>query len=214
MLVNDHPSLEQFNIQLWRRVSLQLQKLEIETPRSQVPATPTLLGEGWKVKYPKDFRLLRCLCIVHWMFTNEFLRWRVHLDLDQSTFSWLNDNQKIVLRTLLSSKETCERYLFLTKSVTRREIFGNILGNDLRDLSQTFRIIKCGKLKPPTRPVWRRGYRDKGSRVPDHQWREKFDSTFTSEQNRFEHRRNIVEQSVVRINRYLSELDFSNSEKP
>jgi hypothetical protein len=83
--------------------------------------------------------------------------------LEEQSFSFLNDKQKIELTILLSSKENMIKYLYLTRRYSGNEIFGNILGNDLKDLSKKFVVSR--KFYPkPRKKIFRRGPKDKGSR--------------------------------------------------
>lgn len=208
MHCNDHPSLDQFNIQLMKRSTQALREIKLSS--EPVSDTPTLLDDSqWTIFYPRDFRLLRSLCIIHWSIPNEFLKWRIHMDLEQMSFSWLNENQKIVLHVLLESYKTCLGYLFLTKEVSRRELFGNILGNDIKELSRRL-VLKRKLNRPPIKRVWRRGYRDKGSRVPDHQKKPKYDFSFISEQNLIENRRKITDKTINYLTKYLTNFVVSS----
>lgn len=201
MHCNDHPSLDQFNIQLAKRLNSAVEEIKLSS--EPVSDTPTLLDDSqWKVSYPRDFRLLRTLCIVLWKFPL-FLRWRIRLDLEAMSFSWLSEEQKIILKVLLSSESNCRKFLFLTKQFTKRELFGNILGNDVRELSKRLKISKV-RNSPPRKRVWRRGYRDKGSRVPDHRQKPKFDYSFTNEQNLIELRRKITDKTINYLIQFLS----------
>lgn len=204
MLVSNRPSLEQFHIQLWQKVS-QLLTEEIEIPSHPVSDTPSLLDEdSWKIRFPKNYRTLVSLVVCHWEFPEE-LHWRVHLDLEDMSFSWLNDSQRITLKVLLNSKETCERFLYESRSFSKEKIFGNVLGNDFKELFKIFKVVRR-KQRPPTPSVWRRGYRDKGCRIPDHQWREKFDFSFTAEQVQLEHRQILISKTITHIIEYLQTL--------
>jgi hypothetical protein len=56
-----------------------------------------------------------------------------------------------------------EEYLYFTERYTGSEIFGNIIGNDLKDLCRKMKI--SWKFYPkPRRKIRRRGPKDKGSR--------------------------------------------------
>lgn len=203
MLDKDRPSLEEFHIQLWKKVTSLSQ--EIKIPSLPVSDTPTLLDQDvWKVRYPRSFKEIISLIIVQWRFPST-LHWRVLLDLSEMNFSWLNSYQRIVIKILLDSEISCEKFLYYSKDFSGWRIFGNLLGNDFRDMKFSFKISRR-KLKPPTPSVWRRGYRDKGSRIPDHQWKEKVDFSFTSEMQQIESRRTIEHKTISYILKYLSQL--------
>jgi hypothetical protein len=112
--------------------------------------------------FPRNYRLLRILCIVLWYFpeNNHFL---ARLQLEEQSFSWLSLKQRIEINLLLDSKETMINYLYLTERYSGNEIFGNFLGNDLKDLSKSLKFYQKNYPKP-RRKIFRRGPKDKGSR--------------------------------------------------
>lgn len=159
-------SYQQFNIQLEKYITSGLQ--EFGTGRNTFSQElsfefrPGGLHPGPKIVYPKDFRLLRVLCIVQWYFP-ESLHFLTVVSLEEEEFSWLNFKQQVEIQIYLSSKENMEKYLYLTDRYSGNEIFGNILKNDLQDLSKKFRVSK--EFYPrPRKKVFRRGPKDKGSR--------------------------------------------------
>jgi len=197
-------SLSQFNIQLEKTI---IGKLPTDDwfSRIHVSDTPTCqeILENLEISYPRDFRLLRSLSIAQWYFP-EFLHWRVLLDLKEKSFSQLNSKQKIELEILLSSKENMQIYLFETERYSSGEIFGNILGNDLRDLRKL--SIHWKVIKRPLRKTRHRGYRDHGSRRPDHRWLPSFDVTLTEVQLKKEHDSDLLQRTINRILVKLREL--------
>lgn len=196
----NHLHLNQFHIQFKKTC---LRKLEDnQFSRTPVSDSPNLMdSEVYGLSYPRSFRLLRSLISVHWYFP-QFLFWRVHLDLLEMNFHWLNRKQSIILRILLSSEETCVRYFFRTETLTGSEIFGNILGNDLRDCLKILKIFRK-RLKPVVPRVFRRGYRDKGARRPDCLWLPSSDFTFTEHQNRLELEEIFSDKLIKRIQNSL-----------
>jgi hypothetical protein len=177
--------------------------VEHRSPTRQVFDTPTLLLEDSKVLivYPRNFRLLRALAVSQWYFPEE-LHWRILLDLEEMSFNWLNRKQKLELHILISSRRNCEVYLYETKRYSGSEIFGNILGNDLRDLKKNLKIQRR-KPKKPRRPVRRRGYKDHGARRPDDRWLPSNDVSLTEEQVRLEQETDHYTFVIARLLRYL-----------
>lgn len=159
-------TLTQFHMQLEKTIVRRLS--DDWNLRRRVSTTPTcqFILSDLVILYPRDYRLLRTLCIIQW-YLPEFLHWRIYLDLKEKTFSQLNEKQKLELSIFLDSKEIMEFYLFETKRYSGSEIFGNILGNDLRDLQKTL-IFRDKFFTRPKRKTRHRGYRDHGSRIPDH----------------------------------------------
>lgn len=199
-------NLKQFNIQLERNVKKSFLTNDRFLTRP-VFVTPTRCIDPTEVKivYPRDFRLLRILFISHWYYP-EVLFWRIHLDLEEFSLSQLNKKQKLELRILLSSKENMEKYLYRTKRYSSSELFGNILGNDLRDLEKFLEFHKI-KHSKPRRLVRRRGYKDKGSRRPSHQWKEKYDISFIEYQNELEKENLKLHKLLKRILLILENYD-------
>lgn len=205
----------QFNIQLEETVKKNLSSYDKFLTRP-VFVSPTLLNtENFhlieeRISYPREFRLLRTLSIVQWYFPEE-LHWRVHLDLENFSFSWLNREQKVELSILLSSKENMKKFLFETEFCTSNEIFGNIIGNDLKDLFKVFKISqkKIFNFGPIRVPIRRRGYKDKGSRRPSHKWIETSDFSFTDYQNQLEEERKLTHDLIQQL---LSSLNSEERE--
>lgn len=168
----NHLDLLQFNIQLTKtflRSSLNQElkrQEEYFSHKSSLWRSDTKTPNSeFRVVLPKDFRLLRSLAISLWYFPQN-LQTLYRLELERQTFSWLNQKQRIELFLLLESKEVCENYLYLTNRYTSFEIFGNFLGNDLRDLTKKLKIIFVVQRKAKKK-VFRRGPKDKGTRRSD-----------------------------------------------
>lgn len=143
--------------------------------RPHVIDIPTFqLSENYIVRYPRSFRLLRSLAIVQWWFP-EALHYRVWLDMSEMKFSWLNEEQRVELNVLLSDKDSCIKALYLT--YTGNEVFGNIIGSDIKDLGKELRFSKFHYRYKPTQR--KRGYDDKGTRRRAGTWLPDSDFTFT-----------------------------------
>lgn len=168
----NHLDLLQFNIQLEKNVLRSklfqdlLKQEEYFSHKSSLWRSDTKTPNSeFRVVIPKDFRLLRALSISLWYFPQN-IQVLYFLQLENQNFSWLNEKQKLELSILLSSKENCEKYLFLTDRYTSSEIFGNFLGNDLNDLNKKLKIIFVFQRKAKKK-VFRRGPKDKGTRRSD-----------------------------------------------
>jgi hypothetical protein len=198
-------SSKQFNIQLEKTVNREFH-LGDWFSRNHVSDTPTCPEEleDWIIVYPKDFRLIRSLAILQW-YLPDIWHWRIFLDLKEKTFSQLNQKQRIEIQLLLESKEIMEIYLFETKRYTGSEIFGNILGNDLKDLLKFLKLRRNLKSKPK-RVQRHRGYRDHGSRRPDHQWLPREDYSFTEYQNLKERKLKLQHRTVTVLTEILRAL--------
>jgi hypothetical protein len=122
----------------------------------------------------------------------------------EMNFHWLNRKQRIILQILLDSELVCVNYFFRTETLTGSEIFGNILGNDLRDCLRNLKIFRK-RIKPVVPRVYRRGYRDKGARRPDYLWLPKSDYSFTEKQNFLETEEDFSRKLISRIQNFLRE---------
>lgn len=195
-------TLLKFNIQLEKAITSQLRGVKLL--RIAVSDSPKLLdNEEFSINYPFDFNGLRTLAIFQWSFP-EKLHWRVLLDLKEKTHSQLNEKQKLELSILLSSKEICYFYLYETERYSSREIFGNILGNQARELFKTLKVQK--KIKKRVLESQRsRGYRDKGNLRPKHQWLESYDFSFTEYQNKLEKKSYLQTKCSHNLKQLLTE---------
>jgi hypothetical protein len=107
----------------------------------------------------------------------------------------------------LSSKENCERYLFLTQRYTGNEIFGNILGNDLKELQRRIKITFVTQVRAKKK-VFRRGPKDKGTRRSDSSVKvieeeTRKDVWLTKEYELKQKRLILLQQTLHRILNYL-----------
>jgi hypothetical protein len=159
-------SYQQFNIQLEEKVLKSLKELGTKrnsfSQEQSFEFRPDTLHEELKVFYPRNFRLLRTLSIINW-YLPESISFLTKLQLEEDNFHFLNEKQRIELSILISSKENMEKYLYLTERYSGNEIFGNILGNDLKELSKKYKISRI-RNPFPRRKVYRRGPKDYGSR--------------------------------------------------
>lgn len=206
-------SFKQFHIQLEKTVFRNLN--EFETGRisfSQelsLEFRPSKLHSEVLIRYPKDFRLLRVLCIVQWYFSESF-HFLAYLSLTEREFTWLTEKQRIELSILLFSKSNMEKYLFLTERYSGSEIFGNILKNDLKDLLKRIKISR--KFYPrPRKKVWRRGPKDKGSRRVNSsasiiQREISSDCFILKEEEKYQRKRQLLHATSLRINNFLEKV--------
>jgi hypothetical protein len=176
----NRPTLAEFDIQ-FKKVCLKTLSKDTKLSRTPVSDTTTLLDPDLiSISYPRSFRHLRALIAVHWFISDQNLFWRIHLDLEEKSFSWLNKKQKLILSLILASREVCETYFYETRSITGSELFGNVLGTDLKE---SLRFLKFRRKKYKLIPVvYRRGYRDKGARKRSDQWLPSFDAFLTESQ--------------------------------
>lgn len=196
----------QFDIQLENlvtRITSEwfLTRAVLDIPNFQNPDEVAIL-------YPRDFVGLRSLSIACWYLPDK-LKWRIFLDLREMSFSWLNWKQRIEILLNLERASVMRQYLYWTDRYTSRELFGNILGQQLKETLSRLRI-KVRKLPKPRKRQRKRGYQDHGSRRPPHKWLPKFDSELTEihlEQDRKLALQSKVIQTIVTS---LEELSFGS----
>lgn len=191
-----------FNIQFEKELRRNLTDFSTKFFANTVLDSPTLL-EDFELIYPRNFRLLRCLCIFQWFFPENF-HWRVLLDLKEMKFAHLNEKQRIEIQLLLNSKETMLTYLFETKRYSSSEIFGNILRNDSKELFQSIKLKRRNRKVRKTQR--RRGYQDHGSRKPAEKWIEFYDISFTERMNEIEARRYHLNKLTNRLIKILEKI--------
>jgi hypothetical protein len=126
------------------------------------------------------------------------------LDLKERNFAFLNEKQRIEIQLLLNSKETMLTYLFETKRYSLREIFGNVLRNDCKELFQTLSLKK--RIRKIRKTQRRRGYQDHGSRKPAEKWLETYDISFTERMNEIEARRYHLNKLTDRLIKILEKI--------
>lgn len=166
----NHLSLQQFHIQLSKGISLNSSKktLELEeyfSHKSCLWRSDTKVPNStFEVILPRSYREIRSLAIASWFFP-ENLRTLIFLELEKE-FTQFNFKQQLELKILRSSKENCVKYLYLTERYSGSEIFGNLLGNDLRDSLKNLKLRFRNQPKAKKK-VFRRGPKDKGSRRSD-----------------------------------------------
>lgn len=110
-------------------------------------------------RFPNRLDDLITLSILSWYWDDEIsVVFRYELEKKVSR----NDDY-FVCKLLLHSKESMLEFLSLTTLWTTRSFFGSILNvNNLRRVSKLVKIRWKTK-REPTRTVWRRGYKDKGT---------------------------------------------------
>lgn len=162
-------SYQQFHIQLERLILRNFLRFENRrisfSQELSFEFRPCSLHREVRFRVPRNYRFLRVLSIVQWYFP-ENLHFLVYLHLSEQEFSWLSEKQRIEIKIFLDSRDSMEKYLYLTERYTGNELFGNILGNDLRDLHRNFKLTRT-YYPVPTEKVYRRGPKDKGSRRLD-----------------------------------------------
>jgi len=167
--------------------------------RTTVTVSPTFPSDQLKIVYPRKFREIRGLVIVHYFFP-ESLMWEVKMGLEVLNLNHLNKKQILEIRIMLSSERNMIKYLFLTNRYTSHEIFGNIV----KDSYQAAENLKAFPVNTKVkRPVRKRGYSDKGSLRPRERWLPTHDFSLTAKQNEIEEKRTKLDKVSYRLINYL-----------
>jgi hypothetical protein len=195
---------QQFNIQLEKYLRGKLQMRSFPEELSRIIPNDYLLE--LQITFPQNFKSLRSLAISHW-YLPEILFWEIHLLMEESSFSHLNSKQILEIRILLESKETMMNYLYHSERFTNRELFGNILGNELEILLKGLKIKRKGYPKVKRR-IRHRCYRDKGSLRPAHRWLPSEDYSLTEQMNRIERRRYLQQKIIIQIKKILRSISL------
>jgi len=175
----------------------------IEILRTAVVDNPTLLEEVLFCNFPRKIINIRGLCILIHYIESESLRFKFLFDIEEGIKRY-SLKEQLELKILLSSKENCLKFLFLTERYSSHEIFGNLINEGIKSL----KIIKFRrKIYKINKPQRKRGYHDKGSlRSPD-RWLPSYDYTLTELQNQKEYETNLHLKTLKFLIKYLEKLN-------
>lgn len=166
--------------------------------RTSVIDSPTLV-ENYDLVLPRKFNEVRNLCVIVHFINEDFLKWKLRLDLENKITKF-DLKKQLELKLLLSSKEKMLTFLYETNKYSSHEIFGNIIGISLQDLNK----VKFSKRTTKVRRTQRkRGYDDKGSLRPREKWLECFDWSFTELQNEKERNLNVHLKTIQYLENFL-----------
>lgn len=119
----------------------------------------------FRIKHLKLTELIK-LSIVSW-YCPEEIRFILQLDIERVSKN-LSMEDRLLLKQFLSSKNKMLIFLNETSLWHSREFFGNILSPNRNPLSSLKLPLRAWMRKKAKFPQRKRGYRDKGSRVPVH----------------------------------------------
>lgn len=134
-----------------------------EDLRKQVSILTTMNFDDYKLSLPRNAKEFLVLCCISW-YLEEFWKDLLQLELLEKARSFGPDYEQKI-RLLLTTEPEMICYLLDGTALgrTSREVFGNLLATQITIKFLTFRNRK------PVKTQFKRGYRDKGSRVPIHQ---------------------------------------------
>lgn len=148
-----------------KQTSKQLTAMAEKLQRSEVLRNPVVasstLNQDFLI-YPRSFFEIRNLIVIS-KWTREDLAWEIRLDLEEKEFNF-NYRQKAEIAFLLQlNKYELLSYLWCLDEASRSKFFGLLFDNKL------FPKIKRVTHRGVKKPVFRKGYNDKGSLSPsDH----------------------------------------------
>jgi hypothetical protein len=196
-------SQEQFNIQLEKVIAKKLAMRHFSEELSRiVPSDGSSYELG--VSFLRDFRSLRALSIILWYLPEE-LKWEILLVLESMPLNFLNFKQILEIKIYLAGKIEMQKFLYLTERYSARELFGNILGNELEVCLKNLKIFLRTKPRAK-RKIRHRGYRDKGSLRLPHCWLPSSDFLLTEEMNSIERKRYLTTKYLNYLLKYLRSI--------
>jgi hypothetical protein len=119
--------------------------------------------------------------------------------------NFLNFKQILEIKIYLAGKIEMQKFLYLTERYSARELFGNILGNELEVCLKNLRIFLRTKPRAK-RKIRHRGYRDKGSLRLPHCWLPSSDFLLTEEMNSIERKRYLTTKYLNYLLKYLRSI--------
>lgn len=190
-------SLLSFTDQIEHFIRKKLTSIEIF--RTAVVNTPTFSCEYDLYLPIVNLRGIKGLSIIVHFVTNDNLKYALILYLEEK-LKHFNLKQQLEIKILLTSKEICLKYLYLTDRYTSHEIFGNLVYFGIKNLKYLTIYKKKSKVLFPQR---KRGYHDKGSLRPSDRWLPTFDSELTEMQNNKEKKSDLHEKTLNYLVNYL-----------
>lgn len=137
---------------------------------------------------PRKFREIRALEIACWFIPDDLLKWKIISELDEikvyTDFSNKGLLNSVQIELFRDSENTMIKCLEQEVFFTKRQLFGTILQEDLRNALNSLRIKR--KNFKVRRKVRRKGYQDKGTWRSSDRWLERFDYSFVLEQQEYE----------------------------
>lgn len=111
--------------------------------------------------------------VVSWKLTDP--NWLdVFIDSEvQRVIQKLDFEDQVFIRTLISleTRELLLKFLYWTPYLSKRKLFGLVLHPErIKELWSRLSWSAPRDTKPVKRPIRKRGYDDKGSKRPDHEW--------------------------------------------
>jgi hypothetical protein len=99
-------------------------------------------------------------------------------------------------------KDRTVALLWLSENYHERRFFGNLVPQWRKTL-ENLKPLQVHERKPK-RVQRKRGYQDHGTLRPSERWTEKYDWSFTEEQNLIEEQREIIEDTAALLEGWLS----------
>lgn len=206
-------SLKVLDDQMKRNVEIVLSKNDLtsQNPRPYKLHPGSIAKGNFYIRVPRNFRFQRSLAICLW-YCPDWLKFELilHFQLTQRYYSLDFENKglehSLELLLLSSTKDNMLKYCQMEEFFSKRELFGSILRDDLDRALKELKIEEI-RYRNPKPTVRRKGYKDKGSRRPDHTRIEQFDFTFTEYQNTKEEKIKLLESTFHYLKKILEAWD-------
>lgn len=193
---------ENFNTQI---AKICRRNLSFKVLTEAVFVNPNLEYEIGVAPLPRRLADVRDLLIVSYYSPDEAFGIFVRAEVEWKILRNFSTEDKLQLEILLSGeRKVVENYLLLNEEISERTFFGNMLPNGIRIFNSL--SVRRRKLRKPTKSVYRRGYKDHGSRRPNEKWLPSYDYSFTEEFNFRNQVNNQVQQYLHQVLEILREL--------
>lgn len=185
---------EQLNIQLTRICRHSLQNLVLT---EAVFVNPNLEYEIILGPLPRKLGELKALAFISYFVNDEAVGFYLREEIREKRLRHFSLEDQLSLEILLEGRNVAINYFHLNEEISSRTFFGNFVPLGIK----LFNLLKFTrrKLGKPVKSVYRRGYKDHGSRRPEVKWLPSFDFSWTEAQNERERIQNSY-------NKYLEQL--------
>lgn len=195
-------TLDELDIQLERIVGSDLQSIRLT---DAVFVNPNLEYSDYRlVPVPRKLDELKALTLVSYYVEDKAVGFYLREQIRDKLKSFSLEDRLSLEILLCGKKELVLEYLLLNNEISSRTFFGNIVPLGKRLFNQLH--FSRRKLGPVVKPVWRRGYKDKGTLRPITKRLPNYDYSFTDAQNEKERIDDYYQSYLNQVLEILSEL--------
>lgn len=153
---------------------------------------------------PRTLWELKALILISYFCDDEAVGFFLREEIREHLHFSLEDSLSLEI-LLCGEKNVVLNYFYLNEEISNRTFFGNLVPLGI-ELFNNLRFIRR-KLGPVVKPVYRRGYKDKGSLRPVTKWLPSYDWTFVEEQNRRERIKDQYSEYLKQVLELLRNLN-------